>query len=104
MKITLLGGTGSIGRVFLEEAIAAGHELRIYGRTSPNANGADFIRGELSDKVAMTAAVRGSDAVVNTVGVRSKDDIPVITVAVSNIITVMENADVRRLVVSPAQA
>lgn len=69
LSILLVGGTGSIGRLVAERALADGHRVRVLTRR-PEAvtSGADAVVGDLTDPSTVDAAVDGIDAVVFTHG------------------------------------
>jgi putative NADH-flavin reductase len=74
MRIFVLGATGHTGSVFVEQALAAGHELTAYVR-SPEKIPAQarliVVVGDVLDADALAEAMRGHDAVVSMLGVRS---------------------------------
>lgn len=70
MKLFVTGGTGAIGRPAVAALTAAGHEVKALARSDEKATalheaGATPIRVSLFDRVALTGAFRGCDAVVN---------------------------------------
>lgn len=95
MKITIFGATGRMGRLLTRQALDAGHLVTAYARnpakldlTHPDLT---VVAGELDDEEAITAAVRGADAVIEGVGSQSE--------GTRRIIAAMGAAGVRRLVV-----
>ncbi len=72
MKIAVLGATGKTGRLFVEQALAAGHELKVLAR-NPAALPAqqarlEIIQGDAADATAVARLVEGTDAVVSALG------------------------------------
>ena len=110
MKITLFGATGDTGKRLLEQALAAGHEVRGAERNFPKgfcdhpnfeAREADLLKDDLAD------VVRGSDAVVSAVGLPRDpkslaDPPPLFTEGAVRIVEGMREAGVQRLVVISA--
>lgn len=74
MKLFVLGGTGVTGGLFIGDALAAGHEVTAYARSpdklAPRA-GLSVTVGNVLDPEAMADAMRGADAVVSMLGLRS---------------------------------
>jgi NADH dehydrogenase len=76
--ITLVGGSGFIGRVLTEKLARGGARLRIVARNRGRAmrlkpladiGQIDFLGGDLRQPASLAAAVAGADAVVNLVGI-----------------------------------
>ena len=70
MKVFLLGGTGAIGRYGLAELVAAGHAVTALARTPEKAAivrelGGVPVMVSMFDRVALSDAFRGHEAVVN---------------------------------------
>jgi nucleoside-diphosphate-sugar epimerase len=70
VKVFLLGGTGAIGTHALGALVAAGHEVSALARTPEKAalvraQSADPVLVSMFDRVALSRALRGHDAVVN---------------------------------------
>ena len=72
LRLAVLGATGSVGREFVAQALAAGHQVTALVREQPKP-------GEIDDRVALVLgdaasagdvehAVAGSDAVVSALG------------------------------------
>lgn len=75
MRVLVLGGTGAIGLLLIQEAIAASHTVVVYARSpqklpdsiSLNKNVVIF-KGELNDSEALDKALEGVHAVVSALG------------------------------------
>jgi putative NADH-flavin reductase len=110
MKLTVLGATGSVGRELLTQALAAGHEVTALVREQPNSGVIDdrvaLVVGDAASAVAVEPAVRGSDAVISTLGHAKGSPDSVLAQASANMIAAMRADGVDRLVVlsSPAVA
>jgi uncharacterized protein YbjT (DUF2867 family) len=72
LNILVVGATGSIGRLVVEEAIAQGHRVRALVRNAAKARrlaqGAERVAGDLTLPDTLRAAVAGVDAIVFTQG------------------------------------
>ncbi len=71
MKFLVLGATGATGSLFVEQALAADHDVTAYVRDPGKVAARDrltVIAGQLSDVDALTEAMRGQDAVVSMLG------------------------------------
>lgn len=73
MRVLVTGATGFLGGAIVAELVARGHAVRAYARPSSDAAaveaaGAEVARGELLDRAAIAAALRGCAAVVHVAG------------------------------------
>lgn len=104
MKIVVFGAAGGIGSQFVEQALAAHHEITAYvhtttGRLIVNQPHLDIIHGDVLDLVSVEAAVQGQDAVISTFGVHdNKKQADVYTKGMSNITYAMSKQSVSRLI------
>lgn len=69
--VFITGGSGFVGRGLVPALRAAGHRVIALARSQPAADqvvalGATAVRGDLTDQDALTAAMRGCDAVIHT--------------------------------------
>ena len=95
MRALVVGGAGFVGSHVADALSAAGHETTIFDHApSPwLAAGQTMVIGDTSDLGAVTAAVRGQDAVLNFAGIADIDEArrrPIDTVTVN----VLGNANV----------
>jgi putative NADH-flavin reductase len=72
MRLTVLGGTGRIGRLVVEQAIAAGQDVTVLVRDPAKvARLGDSVRvvaGQVGDLVALAEAISGAQAVISALG------------------------------------
>jgi uncharacterized protein YbjT (DUF2867 family) len=72
MTVLVVGATGSIGRLAVEEALRQGHTVRALARKSSKTDElsceADLIIGDVTRPETLSAALDGVDAVVFTLG------------------------------------
>lgn len=101
MKIAVFGGTGRTGIPFIEQALAAGHNVTALVRTPskmPIQNERlTLIQGDVKDTAAVDKTVAGADAVVSLLG-PSKGDKDTLATAGRNIVAAMKKHGVKRLV------
>lgn len=102
MKLVIFGASSATGKLLVEKALAAGHEVIAFVRDESklgNISGKfKQICGDALNPAQVEAAVQDSQAVLSTLGPRGK---PAVMVAEStkNIVSAMEKHQVRRLVV-----
>jgi len=72
MTVLVVGATGSIGSLVVEQAIRAGHGVRALVRSAEKARrlaaGAQIVVGDLTNPETLSGAVEGVDAIVFTHG------------------------------------
>lgn len=73
--IALTGGTGFVGSHVIDQALAAGIELRaLTRRPQPDRAGVTWISGALDDATSLASLVAGADAVLHVAGVINAPD------------------------------
>lgn len=63
MQLLTTGGAGFIGRAVVRAAMVAGHRVRVLDRADGDVEGAEYVRGDVTDPIAVARALRGVDAV-----------------------------------------
>ncbi|HET9451760.1 MAG TPA: NAD-dependent epimerase/dehydratase family protein [Aggregicoccus sp.] len=74
MKLLVTGGTGFLGTHLVPRLLAAGHEVRLIGRSRPTGLGLEhvhFVQGDLQDRDAVRRALEGVEAVYHLAGLVS---------------------------------
>ena len=77
MKLLVTGGTGFLGAHLVPRLVAAGHEVRIIGRSKPAGPGlekAEYIQGDLKNREVVRRALEGVQAVYHLAGLVSFQD------------------------------
>ncbi|MEO0426220.1 MAG: NAD(P)H-binding protein [Pseudomonadota bacterium] len=106
MDILVIGGSRGIGLATVKAGLAAGHSMRAFARSAGKIDISDeaftAIEGDALDTDALTAAAKGADAVIQTIGLpvnRETVFSPVDFAARATVamITAMEGAGVRRV-------
>jgi putative NADH-flavin reductase len=107
MKLTIFGATGGTGRLVVERALAAGHEVTAAVRDParlpvPAQDGLRVTVTTIDDRAAVLAAVSGADAVIDALGGSGTGPTNLRTDAARVIVPAMQEAGVQRLVVVSA--
>jgi putative NADH-flavin reductase len=105
MRLTIFAATGGIGRLLLEQAVDAGHEVTAVARRPQNlSRPVRSVTADLSDPdpVALADAVVGSDAVLSGLGASSVKDAGIAARGTRGIVDAMQRTGVRRIVVVSA--
>jgi uncharacterized protein YbjT (DUF2867 family) len=101
MKVIVFGGTGTIGRLVVEQAVEQDHEVTLLTRNralvGPPDPRVDVVQGDVFDARAIAPVIAGHDAVVVTLGGGRKGGVRARGTAA--IIEAMRATGVRRLVV-----
>lgn len=104
MRITVFGATGKTGKLVVEQALAAKHEVVAFARTPARLGIQDsklsILQGDVLDAVAVERAVAGSDAVISVLAPGSNAAETVVTRGTRNIVAAMQKHKVKRLIVS----
>jgi putative NADH-flavin reductase len=106
VNILVLGATGATGKLFVSQALVAGHEVTAYvrdpGQISMQPNLA-VVSGQIDDPDALASALVGHDAVVSMLGNgHGKTDKTLIDDSTRVLIRAAEAGGVKRLVIMSA--
>lgn len=101
MKVTIIGATGSIGRLATQQMLAAGHEVTAFAR-NPGALKFEHPKltlaaGDVLDRAQVAQSIAGRDAVVVTLGSKSLVS-PIRSEGTLNVIRAMQDNGVSRLI------
>lgn len=104
MKLTVFGATGGTGKVIVERALGAGHDVVAYARNPEKLvvrhERLRVVKGELSDVAAIEHAVQDAHAVICVLTPRiwgESKDLPLAS-GTRNILAAMQKSNVRRIV------
>lgn len=104
MKLLILGATGGTGRQLVEQALDDGHEVVAYVRTPQKLDikhkNLDLIQGDLMEREKLAAAMSGVDAVLSGLGPVGNSAERPLTKGMAQIVQVMKEQQVSRLIVS----
>ncbi len=102
MKVIIFGATGTIGRLVLKEALAAGHEVTAFARRPHKLEiqHPSLIRqsGDATIATAVADAIKGHDAVVITLGAGMSRKSRIRSLGTANIIAGMKQHGIERLI------
>jgi uncharacterized protein YbjT (DUF2867 family) len=107
MKLTIVAATGGIGRLTLEQAVAAGHDVTAVVRDPTKLSGAGDVPTVTVDlaapgPAALESAVAGADVVLSGLGPRSTSEAGIASQGTRAIVQAMQATDARRIVVVSA--
>ena len=116
MKVLILGAAGKTGKLVLENALAAGHEVAVLIHTDPQADEKEkqkhepnfppqvhVFHGDVRNPAKLDQAMQGQEAVIDTIGGKKPfltTDLETNTAKV--VIEVMQRNGVKRLIVTSA--
>lgn len=103
MRVMVFGATGGVGRLVVEQAIAAGHVVTAMTRdpaTFPFTHALlTVVRGDVMDAATLDAPMDGQDAVFSALGHTGRGKTTVYSVGTAHIIGAMDAHKVKRLIV-----
>lgn len=102
MKILVFGASGGTGLCIVRQALSRGYAVTAFTRNPPsikiNHPNLRIIAGNVLDRRAIDAAVKGQDAVLCAIGAPSHGYTALLSEGTKNIVEVMERRNVRRFV------
>lgn len=102
MKLIAFGATGATGRLLVDQALAAGHEVTAFAR-SPFESKARVVQGDVLDSADAAKAIAGHDVVFSCLGTRPWRHTDICSQGIDSIIKAMEATNVRRLIAMSTQ-
>lgn len=100
MNILVLGASGRTGRLVVEQALAAGHTVTAFARDPSklklSGENLNIANGDARDFDSLRAALKGSDAVIDTIGGGERK---LIATTMAALVAAMQKSGVRRVVV-----
>jgi putative NADH-flavin reductase len=102
MRVLVLGATGSVGRLVVEEGLTRGHEMTALARHPDKlrilASRVRVAEGNALDARAVARAVSGQNAVVDVLGAGNVRQTTLFSESTKIVLKAMTDADVRRLI------
>ncbi|MCX2931734.1 NAD(P)H-binding protein [Mycobacterium sp. CVI_P3] len=102
LRLTVFGGTGPTGLLFVDQALHQDHEVVAFARAPsqlPQHQRLSMVLGTLDDAAGISRAILDSDAVVSLLGPGTNTaDIPPLITGTRNIVAAMHEQSVQRLV------
>ncbi|WP_330184474.1 SDR family oxidoreductase [Nocardia sp. NBC_01503] len=100
MRIAIFGGTGTVGREVVTQALAAGHEVTILTRSAANTpvthERLHVVVGDVLDPAAVEQVVLGQEAIIVTLGAGRKGVVR--AEGTRTVIEAMQRTGVKRLI------
>lgn len=105
MKLALFGASGRSGLHVLEQALAAGHSVTALARTPDKlahltSDHLQVVAGDIQDTSAVAQTTSGAEAVISLLGPTENKPVYAVSAGTQHIITSMQAAGIRRLVVT----
>jgi len=102
MKIIVFGATGGTGKLIVSQALAKGHTVTAFARSSaglPQDPQLHVVQGDVFDFGTVVDAVRGHRAVLSALGARTRKKADVLAKAIPHILDGMRQEYVNRIIV-----
>jgi len=101
-KIIVFGATGGTGKLVVEQALEAGHQVTVVVR-NPDAftirhKNLEIIKGDVFQPLTFENALKEKDAVVSCLGIQKREPTTVYSEGVKNIAQAMLKAGVNRII------
>jgi putative NADH-flavin reductase len=104
MKLAVFGASGRTGRLVVEQALAAGHEVVAFVRDPAKLplrhERLRIVPGDVTDLDAVRRAIAGVDAVISTIAPSRGGPKDVVARGTATIVAAMGETGVRRIVIS----
>jgi putative NADH-flavin reductase len=102
MRVLILGATGRVGKLIVEQALPRGHHITALARDPAKLgsvpNGVTVVHGDVRDPAAIDRAVAGQDAVIYAIGAGNVRKTTLFSVSTDILVKAMTRHGVRRLV------
>lgn len=101
MKISVFGANGKVGSLVVDELLRNNFQVVAfcYGKTSfrPN-NNLTVIRGNVYNRQDVDRAIKGSEAVISTLGSWGSKNKDILSEGMKNIVAIMDHYRIKRIV------
>ncbi|MEV4112333.1 SDR family oxidoreductase [Nonomuraea sp. NPDC049695] len=109
MSVVVFGANGRTGRLIVEEALRAGHDVTaavrapesfppLTGRDQEGVGTFDITRADIRDLDSVQAAVKGHDTVISAIGHAGRRSLGLYSDGARTLVTAMRNAGVARII------
>ena len=101
MQITIYGASGKVGRLVVELALERGYQVVAFVHSSPpftEHNNLRIVKGDIYNAKDVATAVKGSEAVISTLGSWGTPKKDVLTSGMQHIIPAMQSSGMRRII------
>jgi putative NADH-flavin reductase len=103
MRLFVMGATGGIGRLVVQQGLARGLHVTAFVRSPENialrSDRLNVVRGDPRRAEEIAAAVNGHDAIISSLGPRSSSDVTLLEDAARATVDAMRRTEIRRLLV-----
>ena len=103
MKLAIFGGTGRTGQYLIKAALEKGYSVSALARDPSKLSSAPnltVVQGDVKDPVCVQQVISGAQAVLSVLGPTSNQPLFEISLGTANILAAMQQANVRRLVLT----
>ncbi len=103
-RLIVFGATRGTGRELVQDALTQGHRVTAFGRSIERLSdlehhpGLTLVRGDVTDKAAVRAAIKGHDVVLSALGASAFSRAQLREVGTQNIVDAMEASGGGRLI------
>lgn len=101
--IAILGGAGKSGRPLVKETIDAGFRVRVLLRRPDEFDlhheRLEIVQGDVRDPISVRQLLRGSNALLSTLGHAKGELVPMMTTATESYVSAMQELGIKRCVV-----
>ena len=101
MKLLVLGGSGTIGREIVAQAVARGHSVTAQSRSAAPGGlppSVTMVQADPSDEAALAAALVGQDAAIHALGFRARGEVSFFSDTTKALVAAMQASGPRRLI------
>ena len=107
-KIIVFGATGGTGKLVVEQALLAGHEITVVVR-NPAAftlcdKNLEIIKGDVLQPGSFENEIKDKDAVISCLGIKQRIPTTIYSEGITNIINAMQKQNVSRIICLSAAA
>src|SRR5687767_12473084 len=107
-KIMVFGATGGTGKLAVEQALQAGHQVTVLVRNPDAFNirhpNLEIIKGDVFQPLTFENAIKEKDVVVSCLGIQKREPTTVYSEGINNITNAMQKTGVNRIICISAGA